>query len=298
MTQWQAHDAGVAALAFLPDGRLLSNGYDSTIRLWDVPTRTELRRWPNGELVGPLAVSADGRYFARGFHPPAVFALDRDEPLAVGKRPAYGVGVAPDGSTAAFHGYDVHPLTRWALPGGGPLPGGWGGVRTDEQFPCGPLAYSPDGTLLAANYGVLNAKRNAFVPTFILWDAATGERRGELPGGPKVPHPTAVAWSPDGRHLAGVYGPHLLIFDVAARAVVGRHKPGTKHLTGLAFAGPDRLLTVGNDGAVRAWAGPGWAEAGGYAWDIGKPGAGAVAADGLTAAVGGDAGRVAVWDIE
>src|SRR2546430_5324138 len=60
--------SGVMALAFSPDGRMLaSGGMDRTVRLWELSTWQERRRY-EGHLGGisKLAFSADGLTLASG----------------------------------------------------------------------------------------------------------------------------------------------------------------------------------------------------------------------------------------
>lgn len=56
------------SLVFTPDGRrLITRGLDSRIVVWDVATGKRLRQMPPlGEVIGGLAVSADGRHLAVG----------------------------------------------------------------------------------------------------------------------------------------------------------------------------------------------------------------------------------------
>src|SRR5205823_6721408 len=127
-------------------------------------------------------------------------------------------------------------LGRWAVPTGRRLPGGWGGSRSenkDRRFPAGAMAYSPDGSMIATSYGVDSGQR--FDSHILLWDRATGSPRGELKAKFAHAHPTAIAFSPDGSVLAGIFGPTLQAFDVAAGRLVADIKPGTRHFKGFAF---------------------------------------------------------------
>ena len=68
--RWPAHEGGVAPLTFAPDGKTLASaGGDNRIRLWDVPTGTEIRSMEQLG-VSRLAYSADGKRLAAvyGWH--------------------------------------------------------------------------------------------------------------------------------------------------------------------------------------------------------------------------------------
>jgi WD40 repeat protein len=305
MLVFTAYDGPAYAVAFTPDGRHLVTGGAGPIKVWSPDGPAVTAEIPAGDAAGGhLAVSPDGRYLAAVGVTVRVWDFaGREYPLA--RVPQYGmrsIAFAPDGSVLAAQGASEQPLVRWAIPTGEQLPAGWGGTRTsnkDKQFPTECVAYSPDGAVLATTFGVLSADKKQFDSVVFLWDAATGDPRGELRGTFTHAHPSAIAFSPDGTTLAAICGPTVLTFDVPSRKQLAKVKPGTKHLKGLAFF-PDgrRLVTVSNDKSARVWDARTLAEAGGYEWKVGKLLAVAVAPDGLRVAAASGTGKVVVWDAE
>jgi WD40 repeat protein/tRNA A-37 threonylcarbamoyl transferase component Bud32 len=141
----------VFQLAFTPDGRgLLTNGHQHMARLWD-PARGSLQR----------AVTPE--YEAHG-----------------------GLALSPQGTQVATHCPGTMHLLLWDLASGGSqaLPA----MSADTSMR--PLAFSPDGTVLAGT-------RDNNV---ILWDLAKGQARATLLGhrGPVA----TLTFSPDGKPLA------------------------------------------------------------------------------------------------
>ena len=114
-------------------------------------------------------------------------------------------------------------------------------LRGDADH-IGSVAFSPDGTILAA--GPWGAG------SFILWDVSTRERAGTLEGAGG----TAVAFSPDGAQLATAAGSAIQLWDVASRKETATLKGHTGSATSLAFSPNGGLLASGSyDSTVKLW---------------------------------------------
>jgi WD40 repeat protein len=301
MIHLKAHPKPVKGLAFSPDGRLLAtSGDEGAVRLWALPGLTIEREWAGQQFGGPVAFSPDGRLIAwAGSHVGMSPVTGAVEPTVLNERPAGSLAFAPDGRELVFQ-YPDAPFIRRAVPSGAPLPGGWGETRVSsggQEFPTGVVAYVPDGATLATGVAVRGERRHNSAIRF--WDLASGRLNFTLDWVTLFTHPTALAFSPCGTHLAGPCGPELHVWNVPARTEVAVRRADRKHLQALAFT-PDsrRLVTVSGDALVRVWDTADWAETTRYEWDIGPLTTVAVARDGTRFAAGSRRGRVVIWDAD
>jgi WD40 repeat protein len=112
------------------------------------------------------------------------------------------------------------------------------------------FAYSPDGTLLAANVGSTGDASAGIT----LWDPGTGQQRGSPIEG--ISHQFTVRFSPDGRYVLAEDGDHAIgVWDVQTRQHVHSFGvPEQGDLWCLQFS-PDgeRLLSSSNDWKVKVW---------------------------------------------
>jgi WD40 repeat protein len=304
MFVFKAHDTVIYSVAFSPDGELLAmaaNG--SQVRVWDVlgePLWQQLEV-PGSVLRQWVAFSPDGKrlgWVGRGARVWDV-ATFRSVLLADAIGSLEQCCFSPDGAVFIAQGSE-YPVRRWEASTGRALPGGWGGTREEnngERFPLGCVDYAPDGSSIASGFGVRGER--GFDSVVYLYDAASGAERAVFRAPHANAHPTAITYSPDGRYLAGIYGPHLRIWNVADRMETAHRNIGKKHFKGLAFT-PDgtRLVTVSNDETVRLWDTSSWNEVGGFEWKVGKLGCVAVSPDGMKMAAGGSTGKVVIWDVD
>ena len=147
---------------------------------------------------------------------------------------------------------DDKTIRLWSLPDGRPA----GTLRV----PIGPgaegslysVALSPDGALLAAGGSVCELWDGR--PCLYLFDVAGGRIKARLPRLPsEILH---LAFSPDGRRLAAVFGggAGLVVYDMASGRVAGEdHDYGGQPANWATFAPDGRLATTGFDGAVRVY---------------------------------------------
>jgi WD40 repeat protein len=170
-------------VAFTADSkRLLTASEDRVIRLWDVSTGKEIRRFEGKQVTMPKADR---------------IVADEMAVLAYAFGGGYSVALAPDGKAVAAAGSD-NVIHLWETATGKAtrqIKGPPGGLTT--------LVFSPDGKTLAARAGD---------QAIHLWESATGKEIRHIKGqqfptnGPGFAVPGGLGglvFSPDGKLLAG-----------------------------------------------------------------------------------------------
>ncbi len=233
------HESAVNAVAYLPDGRIVTGGEDGTIAIWK-PGAPKPERTLSGHTapIVALAVSPDGRTVASGSwdRTARLWPVEGGEPrvLEGHQQNVNGVAFTPDGRALVSVSHDPQ-VKIWPL-GGGQV------TTVAVLAPLNAVAVAPDGEIAA---GGADGKVYFFSPE--------GQPRGEI-AVMETPLIT-VAIAADGRLLAaaGIRG-SVGIVDRAQRklerTLVG---PGLPVWSAAFFPDSRTLLTGGTDRMVRRW---------------------------------------------
>ena len=277
-----APGAGVAALAFSPDGASLASGtLGGGVDVWSTSTRKLRLHLALDEAFGvAFGPSGDRLAVAGGDGVVRVFDLSGAERfrLTAHAGRARAVAFSPDGALVASGGQDGQ-VVLWR-PGADEPP-----RRLEaHQRAVSAVRFSPDGAIVAS------ASRDGL---FILWDAATGRMLARTDADERAAD--GLAFSADGRELAVAHQDESVrVWSMPERRIVGMAGHADQ-VRAVAFA-PDgaALASAGQDGVVRLWNREGRAL---RSFDGGgKLRAVAFSPDGALLAAGGDGGELRLWN--
>ncbi|MBY0521885.1 MAG: protein kinase [Gemmataceae bacterium] len=230
-------------VAFHPDGKRLASADERVVKVWDTTEDPEARtcRGHTNE-VNSVAFSPRGDWIAAGDSDGTVRLWD---PVTAKQHIAcYGhfkavnsVAISPDGKTLAS-GSDDQTVLLWDPRTGDER-------RTLQHgSPVMSVVFSPAGDVLAsAGWG--SDERGAIK----FWDAASGKLRNTI----QAERVTSLAFSPDGKRLAGVNRERntVHVWDAASSDEVLILPGGSMPYASVAFS-PDgtRLATAGGQAAA------------------------------------------------
>lgn len=237
-------------MAFSPDGRTLATGGGGgTISVWDIPTRVRVAGLHgHTNWIWSLAFSSDGKSLASGARDGTVRIWDFERACGPELIPAKGnkwSAIRPGGSwrtPLAFSSLGSTGVLATAAPENAlrlldpkrrqeirALPGHRSGVNA--------LSFSPDGKWLAAGSG-----GPAQPGEIVLWELPEGragpplEQRGGVF--------SCVAFSFDGKTLAGGTGKAVKLWDVATGKLRGTLAGHTGDVASVAFSPDGAMLAA------------------------------------------------------
>ncbi|HYH95379.1 caspase family protein [Hyalangium sp.] len=232
------HEGAVSALAFTPDGLLISASEDKSVRVWEVATGREQVRLPHEAAVESLALSPDGKWLVTtqlGGRSALLWNMETGQGaawLAHGGA-VNAVSWSPEGDRLATASADGMACI-WGLAGATVARASAWGLHTG-------MAFSPDGgALFTATEG----------DSVHAWDVVSGRERAPRVQTGGVHH---LALSPDGRLLATTEGHRAQVWEVGS----GRELARVEHegfIHALAFSPEGRwVASASQDGTVRVW---------------------------------------------
>ncbi len=260
LTTLTGHQDWVWSMAVHPNGRYAASGsgpldpslaVDTTVRLWDLETNTELAVLEGHESTvegvnfspdGTMLVSAswDGRVIL--WHiteiEPGNLEIEEVNRLADGGEAVYNVIFSPDGSKIVA-GLGDGTVRVWDVVTGEEII-----TFGDHNAQVTGLAFSPDGRQLATS---------SWDNTAALWDIESGERLQTFEGHTRFVND--VAFSPDGKYiLTGAWDSTARLWDIESGQEIRQFIGHNDRIQTVAFNQTGTLILTGSaDTTMRLW---------------------------------------------
>jgi len=285
----RGHTRRVAALAISQDGRtLVSGSYDQLVKVWDVAgEKTRLTLKGHEAIISAVAISPDGKAIASADSEICLWDISEGSQLVHRKRlgdhgqSIDGLAFSPDGRTLVSGGEDGK-IKVWEVATGRL-------VKTLEprRERWRAVAYSPDGATLAAA-GVDHG--------LVLWDTATWTIRHQIPEQNRT-GAEALAFAPDGRHVAVSLGFVARMIDVATGKEVWCSPNQGVGMNAIAVS-PDGATVATTGHMIKLWdLASGQEKTPRLAGHGASIEAVAFSPDGATLATGGADATIKLWDL-
>jgi WD40 repeat protein len=247
---FHGHTRSVVRLAFSRDGRRLASWQDDgVVRLWDTgPGATLPVLRGHTSYVYPVAYTAAGRRIASGSWDGTVRLWDAatGEVIAVLAQGGFvrTLALSPDGKRLVAMGDETDGLRVWDVASHRHV-----ATYQTADNRLWAVAYRPGGAYLA----VLGPGH-----VIEVLDATTGERVATADAGAGLewwPLRRALAYSPDGRLLAGPYaGNQVGLWEAETYRLVGTLTGHEGTVLSVAFNADGRLLASGGaDSLIKVW---------------------------------------------
>jgi len=237
------HRSSISGIRFGRDGgQVLTASYDSTSRLWNVPSGDLIHEFAHDHQVTHADFGHDGRTIVTASNDTTVRLWDRKTGRLVAEPIKHGNAVtqaqlSPDGKVLLTGGNEAL-IRAWNcnVDRNPPLI-----LKDGILSEC--VAFSPDGQLVAAG---------AADGTTTIWVAASGRVRSELKSdGTEI---ARVGFSPNGRLLlaSDVHGA-VQVIDVVSGEMLSRFSHPERVWEAGFNSDGTRLVTACNDGVCRVW---------------------------------------------
>ena len=244
---------GIAAFAFSADSKLLATGggaKDEWLHLWDTATGKLVRRLPESGVTA-IAFSPDGKFLAvairsrtSGKNLLHLWNLEKDmwQPIEDPYRVWSILAFTPDGKTLIARGAITLPDGKTLIARGAMTLAAWD-VATRKPIPKDAEADDSVSLFTVAPDSKSIAAISADAETVSVTAIATAARREFTRKGSSF---SAIAYSPDGKHLAvGTPGALVFLLDPDTMKVQAElEKTGDSYILALGFTADSKELLV------------------------------------------------------